>query len=250
MKVYLVGGAVRDKLASLCDALRRDTPLQDADAPPKPTDIDYAVEAKSFDDMKAYITEHTDPEYEVFLECEKYGTIRAKNKRTNEVADFTLCRSDGPYSDKRRPDCVTPADIFTDLSRRDFTMNAIAIDTETAEIIDPHGGLGDIDARVVKCVGNARDRMTEDPLRLLRAMRFAVTKGLVLDDEIKRCFADSTFAPLVAPIAADRKREELSKMFRHDTLKTVRLLNTLSDDLLAAIFGATLWLMPTSKSRA
>lgn len=233
MKLYQVGGSVRDRFIGL-------KPIFD--------DIDYAVEAKNFEEMKNYISNN--PHYKIFLETKKYGTIRAKNTQTHEVIDFTLCRSDGIYSDNRRPDTIITADIYTDLSRRDFTMNAIAIDIETKEIIDPHNGIKDINNKIIRCVGNAFDRMKKDPLRLLRALRFSITKNMILDEDIQQCFTNNKIINLFKKISIDRKKEELHKMFKYDTKMTIKVLNILSEDFLNAIFEDAIWLMPTNKKRS
>jgi len=85
-------------------------------------------------------------------------------KICKEVADFTLCRSGTRESPT----------IYTDLSKRDFTINAIAKDVD-GKYIDPHNSVQDIQARLLRCVGNTKDRLSEDPLRSLRAMRFMIT---------------------------------------------------------------------------
>ena len=127
IKLYLVGGTIRDKLMGL----------------PHSNDLDFAVEAKSFAEMKEYLVENYG--LHPWLEREQFGTIRGnvdKNKLaafhlylpdTNNGrinADFTLCRKDGFYSDSRHPDSIEPATIYGDLARRDFTINALAVDED------------------------------------------------------------------------------------------------------------------------
>jgi len=146
MKLYQVGGSVRDILL---------TPNS------IPKDIDYAVEAESFEEMRETLIGRG---FQIFLEKSEFLIIRAKCPRTNHVYDFSMCREDGVYSDARHPDTVTPCSIYTDLSRRDFTINAIAID-EDNQILDPHKGQEDIDTMTLRCVGVARDRLREDSLR-------------------------------------------------------------------------------------
>ncbi len=102
VKIYLVGGSIRDQLLGL-----------------KSKDLDYAVEAGSYEEMRDYIKENG----KIFLETPEYLTIRAHLKN-GEPADFVLCRKDGEYSDGRRPDKVTPGTLYDDLARRDFTVNA------------------------------------------------------------------------------------------------------------------------------
>lgn len=160
--IYEVGGSVRDSLLNV---------------PHK--DHDYAVECDSFETMREYILNE---KYTICVEKPEYGHIKAiKTGKDRKVVDFTLCREDGYYSDNRRPDSIKVSDIYGDLRRRDFTINAIAINIETKEILDPHGGEADLENRIIKCVGKTEDRLYEDPLRFLRALRFSVTKDMTID---------------------------------------------------------------------
>ena len=155
-KFYEVGGAVRDEILNL------------------PTnDLDYAVEAESYEAMREAVLERGG---EIFLESPEYLTIRAKVPGIGP-ADFVLCRKDGAYSDGRHPDRVEPGTLLDDLARRDFTMNAMAVDIENGKLYDPHDGRKDMEAETIRCVGVAEERFEEDALRILRAIRFAITKG-------------------------------------------------------------------------
>lgn len=122
IKFYQVGGSVRDSFIGL-----------------KSKDIDYAVEAPSFDAMREAIKERGG---EIFLETPQFLTIRA-NVPGMGACDYVLCRKDGEYVDGRRPETVTAGTILDDLARRDFTMNAIAI-AEDGTILDPFDGRKDI----------------------------------------------------------------------------------------------------------
>ena len=155
IKYYMVGGAVRDKILGI--------------DPKYIKDIDYSVEAPSYEAMK---TELLKRGLEMFPIKEDYMTIRGK--LNGVAADFVLCRKDGHYSDGRRPDTVEIGTLYDDLARRDFTMNAIALD-EDDNIIDPFDGRGDLHRGIIRCVGKATDRMREDSLRLIRAIRFLDT---------------------------------------------------------------------------
>ena len=225
IRIYEVGGAVRDRILGV---------------PSK--DIDYAVEAPSYEDMKNYITADG---AEIFLESPEYVTIRARMGKT--VADFVLCRKDGTYSDGRRPDSVEIGTIYDDLARRDFTINAIAID-EYGNYIDPFNGIRDIENRVIRCVGNSEDRMREDYLRLLRAARFSITKRMVINDEIERLFYNnSMLSSFALSVSVDRIREELYKMFNYSTLDTIDFFGRYKGFSLACFNN--LWLKPTSEKR-
>lgn len=225
VKLYRVGGAVRDELLGV-----------------KSKDIDFSVEASSYDEMRQYII---DTGGEIFLETPEFVTIRARFGR--ETADYVLCRKDGSYSDGRRPDNVTVGTLFDDLARRDFTMNAIAKD-ENGNYIDPFNGRQDIERGIIRCVGNAYDRMNEDVLRLLRAMRFSITKKMLIDREICNLFWDEELIDkFINTLPADRIRDELTKMFAFDTMNTIRMFNEYPFMLNACFVKSGIWLKPTSE---
>lgn len=225
-KFYQVGGSVRDELMGL-----------------KSKDIDYAVEASSFDEMRAAILARGG---EIFLETPQYLTIRARVPDLG-ACDFVLCRKDGAYSDGRHPDSVEVGTILDDLARRDFTVNAIA-KTEQGEYEDPYDGISDIEDRVLQCVGKAEDRFTEDGLRMIRAIRFQVTKNFDTQG-MDHLLKDYTFfAPRLAGVSNERIREELAKMFEANTPLALDLLNYY-DGLRNYIFRDKLWLKPTLEER-
>lgn len=198
--LYKVGGAVRDSFLGV-----------------KSKDIDYAVEASSFDEMKQYIEERG----KIFLLTPEYLTIRAKVD--GEDADFVLCRKEGTYSDGRRPDSVEIGDIYDDLARRDFTVNAMAIAPD-GKLIDPFNGRTDLSISRLRCVGKTEDRFKEDALRMLRAMRFSITKNLRIDDDIHYCLMDYQFVKLLKNVSVERIREELNRCYLFDTKKTFHLM--------------------------
>lgn len=202
IKFYKVGGFVRDMQLGV-----------------KSKDIDYAVEAGSYQEMVDYIAAHG----KIWQERPQFFTVRAK--LNGEDCDYVLCRKEGAYSDGRRPDSVTPGTIFDDLARRDFTCNAMALD-EDGVLLDPHNGQKDLANRILRCVGRAEDRFNEDCLRVLRAIRFGIMKGMSLDAEIVDCISTQTMAVKLATIPVERLRDELYRCFTYDTLKTIRVLNT------------------------
>lgn len=124
--------------------------------------------------------------------------------------ECTAYRIEGGYSDSRHPDFVEfTSDIRDDLSRRDFTVNAIAAHP-SGEFIDVFGGINDIEAHIIRCVGKPRERFTEDALRILRAIRFSATLGFKID---KSTF-DAAFITKkgLANVSIERKMTEISKM--------------------------------------
>lgn len=124
--------------------------------------------------------------------------------------EVTTFRSDGDYSDGRRPDGVTFVDtVEQDLARRDFTVNAIAFDPVTGDLVDPFGGQEDIASRTICCVGDPDARFSEDGLRLLRAARFAAALGFEIAPETLRAMA--ACSEMIDNIAAERIQAELCK---------------------------------------
>lgn len=160
--------------------------------------------------------------------------------------DFVLARKESDYTDGRRPDEVAPGTLEDDLARRDFTMNAIAKAAD-GSLIDPFNGQRDITRRVIKAVGDPFDRLTEDALRAVRALRFSVTKGFTIDKDL--VFAMESAAVLnaiVDNISDERIQVELSKMFRFDTVSSLTALNRFPQ-LTVAMFAGNVSLDATMK---
>jgi len=168
-EAYLVGGCVRDLL------LERE-----------PNDWDIATNAKPEEVQKLF----ADSVYE-----NQFGTVGVKTQsaeRKLQIVEVTTFRLEGKYTDKRHPDEIKFAKtIEEDLSRRDFTINALALDLQSAKrkaqsdddsrfaiseslIVDPFGGQDDLKNKIVRTVGNPEERFREDALRLMRAVRLAV----------------------------------------------------------------------------
>lgn len=204
IKLYITGGAVRDKFLGL-----------------KSKDIDYSVEAPSYEAMKKYI----ESQGKIYLETPEYFTIRAKMPNLGD-ADFVLCRKDGAYSDGRRPDEVEMGTIYDDLARRDFTINSFCIDVETNKVIDPFNGLEDLKNKIIRCTGSV-ERIKEDSLRMLRAIRFSITKGFSIDNSIIKILEKDYV--LLYNISVERIREELLKCFEFDTVLTLNTFDKFKD---------------------
>lgn len=104
----------------------------------------------------------------------RFGTVQIIDAETNEIIEVTTYRSEASYTDRRHPDQITFVSFLEeDLARRDFTINAIAYDPIENIFIDPYGGLKDIENKIIRAVGVAMERFEEDPLRILRMIRFA-----------------------------------------------------------------------------
>lgn len=235
VKIYLVGGAVREIVRGF---------------PEKVKDWDFAIEADSFDQMRDWIEYQG---FEIFVETPQYFTIRARASddftfagmdMTGRTFDFTLCRTEGEYTDGRHPDKVLMGTIKEDLSRRDFTMNAIAMDS-SGELLDPFGGAEDIKNGLIRCVGTT-ERLREDSLRMLRAIRFAIQLDFNLSNDIVGFLYDPNNVPLLDNVSEERIREELTKCFKADTLETLYYLQSYHA-LTASIFSKSMWLLPTVK---
>jgi tRNA nucleotidyltransferase (CCA-adding enzyme) len=203
IKIYEVGGSLRDEFLGLTSK-----------------DKDYAVEASSFDEMRELIVSRG---AKIYVETPKYLTIRAHDPILGPQ-DFTLCRKDGEYIDGRHPETVSPGTILEDLARRDFTMNAIARNVETGEILDPCYGRIDTKAHLICSVGNPYERLREDKLRAFRALRFSVCKGMTICADLGgaiECLKSKDFCT----IPSERIYNELVKMFEFDPWNSFHLLD-------------------------
>lgn len=233
IKEYLVGGAVRDEV--MHEVLG--TPLN------KQNDIDIAVEAPSYEDMKTHIIEAGG---DIKLESPQFFTIRAlmSYKGQRRPIDFTLCRKEGDYTDGRHPGIVTVGSIEEDLARRDLTINAMAIDIGSEKLIDPFGGKEDIQQRLIRCCGDVETRCSEDYLRVLRILRFSITLNFKIAQDTETILYHPLYVQnLFNTVSDERIREEFTKMFKHDTNKTLDALYEYP--LIRRQMVKMLWLRPT-----
>lgn len=142
----------------------------------------------------------------------KHGTVTVVEN--GAVVEITTYRIDGVYEDHRRPKTVQfSKDLKSDLSRRDFTINALACD-EYGNITDYFDGIGDIERRLIRTVGEADKRFEEDALRMLRAIRFACTTGFAIDDEILRSIERKS--GLILYVSGERIKQEMDKALMGD----------------------------------
>jgi len=165
-----------------------------------------------------------------------FGTVTVRSGA--EEVEVTTYRTETEYSDHRRPDHVTfTRSLHDDLSRRDFTMNAMAwrppTDGKPGELVDPFGGQRDLDARIVRAVGEPRERFKEDALRMLRAVRFATLLGFTIDQRTADAIRES--APLAKTLSGERVQQEMVKIL--SAPKPSIAFRMLSDlGLLAVVF--------------
>ncbi|MDR2842524.1 MAG: CCA tRNA nucleotidyltransferase [Spirochaetaceae bacterium] len=196
-KAYLVGGAVRDII------LKK-----------KSSDWDIATDAHPLEVKKMFRT--------VIPTGIKHGTLTVLYK--GKSIEITSFRKEAGYSDGRHPDEIEyAATIEEDLSRRDFTMNAIAASLPDGIITDPFNGQADIKNKLIRCVGNAKERFNEDGLRPLRALRFVAQ----LNFNIENTVLDAITASLniTQKVSAERVRDEFEKIIRsNDPVSAIRLM--------------------------
>ena len=183
--VYAIGGCVRDSLLGIT-----------------PSDYDLCTNAKPQQICEVF------SDLPLVRNGEKHGTIGVVAE--HKLVEITTFRTEGGYQDNRHPDWVDFVDsIDADLARRDFTVNAMAYNPKEG-YIDPFGGQSDLKNRVLRAVGDADRRFTEDSLRILRGVRFAIRFGLTPEEATK----DAMFrlAPLMDNLARERVFSELCKL--------------------------------------
>ncbi|MFK7695728.1 CCA tRNA nucleotidyltransferase [Paenibacillus sp. HJGM_3] len=182
-EAFWVGGCVRDKLLG--------RPLKD---------IDIATSATPDDVMRLF--PHSIPT------GLQHGTVTVVEERI--PYEVTTFRRETDYADHRRPKSVEyVSELQEDLNRRDFTINAIAMDAD-GSIVDPFGGRDDLKRGVLRCVGEAKERFEEDALRMLRCIRFACEYGLQIEAATWQALLEH--APLLRYIAMERVQAELDKI--------------------------------------
>ena len=246
MKMYEVGGCVRDEILG--------TPAKDIDFTVvlEGKELSTVTDSTYFEEMEEVLKRNG---FRLIEEARKPEFFTARGffpddhvKYPGKPADFVLARKDGEYTDGRRPDDVGLGTLLDDLARRDFTMNAIAKDGDT--LIDPFGGYSDIEKKLIRAVGNPLDRLNEDALRAVRALRFAVTKGFFIDQQLAMAMQNgsvlSQFTNKI--ISEERVQQELSKMFRYDSVRSMKLLVKFRH-LTNALFDGNVSLDATLKTR-
>jgi tRNA nucleotidyltransferase/poly(A) polymerase len=244
-KFYEVGGCVRDEILGL-----------------KSKDIDYVAvpdeglleEITYADTMFSILETYLRNEgFEIFLITPECFTIRAKfpkNHKYQGVADFVMARKEVGYIPNTRQPMIVPGTLHDDLIRRDFTLNALAKDKD-GNIIDMFDGMWALENKLLITPQDARTTMLDDPLRLLRAFRFSITKGFDISPRIwETCHVDEIVDKLEQVVSQERIRDEIFKMMKHDTLKTLDLFEKIkytNPKILEIMFGKELWLKPTTE---
>jgi len=187
--VYLVGGAVRDILMNK-----------------EPNDYDFCTELEP-DQVEALVKKSGRRAY---LIGKKYGTIGCKIN--GQMIEITTFRTETYQSGNRKPDVEYVNDITSDLSRRDFTINAIALRLDNYHLIDPYNGKQDIQDRIIRAVGITKHRFKEDPLRMLRTIRLASKYDFIIHiDTFKKI---ESGAIQILNISKERWVQELDKLLK------------------------------------
>jgi poly(A) polymerase len=242
-KFYEVGGKVRDELLGLKS--------KDYDYVVVP-DLEKMTKGTSMENIFDLLIEYLKLEgYMIFLTTPRMFTIRARfptgHKNSGITADFVIARKEIGYKEGTREPIIVPGTLYDDLQRRDFTVNAIAKDIETGQYIDYFGGAADLDLGFLRTPIDANITFADDPLRLLRAIRFEVTKDLVIDIDIQNILWGFDYESKFHVVSEERIREELYKCFKYNTLETMKILSNFPE-LRDYIFQNTkLWLKPTNE---
>jgi poly(A) polymerase len=190
-ELWLAGGLVRDDF--------RGVPLTD-----QRDDVDFATSAlpdaceRIGRELGATVT----------TIGQRFGTTGVQ--LDGEWAEITTFRGDSYTAGSRWPDVTFGSSIDEDLARRDFTVNAIARNTQTGELRDPFGGQEDIERKVLRAPGDARTRFAEDPLRILRGVRFVSQLGFTLEEETKAAMADAV--ALLDTLSQERVTAEIERL--------------------------------------
>ena len=207
---YVAGGCVRDSL------LGKETHDWDICTPVPVSELAVMFEEKG---------------YKVIPTGLKHGTITVH--LNGENYEITTFRRDGEYSDGRHPDIVEfTSNLIEDLSRRDFTINAMAYNPDEG-LIDPFDGIDDIDYRIIRCVGAPRERLKEDGLRILRAIRFAALLKFKID--WFTCNAMINNIHMIDKVSAERINSEFCKIISNASEHRGRMLMATCWDILCRI---------------
>lgn len=191
-RLYLVGGSVRDALI--------DAPTD----PAGPSDLDLTTTA-SPDEIEMLLQGWADA---LWTQGKRFGTIGATHK--GKTYEITTHRAEYYHPDSRKPEVVFGDDIEADLSRRDFTINAMALALPSLELVDPFNGLADLIGKRLRTPLDPKVSFDDDPLRMLRAARFAARFNLEPDEELLAAVRE--MADRLEIVSAERIRDELDRL--------------------------------------
>ena len=212
-QAFVVGGCVRDSLMGR-----------------EPSDWDVCTSARSEETAEVFRG------YRVIETGMKHGTVTVLSG--GEPIEITTYRIDGTYSDGRHPDSVSFTDDITlDLSRRDFTVNAMAYSGRRG-LVDPFGGRRDLADQIIRCVGDPALRFGEDALRIMRALRFSAVLGFRIEGDTQRAIRE--LANTVPKVAIERINGEFCKLILgRDADRIIREYRSVLETALGAEFSGT-----------
>ena len=222
MKIFEVGGCVRDFVLGVDS--------KDIDFTVVLDDTNQTVD-EGWDQMVSFLKEEG---FQIFLETKDCFTVRAKfpigHVHEGLVADFVMARKEVGYILGTRKPILELGTLYDDLIRRDFTLNALARDMDGMKT------------------------MMDDPLRILRALRFSVTRGFEVSTDIMDAMKQPDILDkLKTTVIQERIREEITKMMKYDTLLTMKLLVDIDREFingfLEVVFRDNMWLKPTTEKR-
>jgi tRNA nucleotidyltransferase/poly(A) polymerase len=243
-KIFKVGGCVRDGLIGV--------KTKDIDFTFVLDDLNKTVE-DGFKEMEQWMI---DQGFTIFLSVPEMFTIRAKfpvdHKFAKMDADFVMARKEVGYTEGTRKPILELGTLEDDLFRRDFTVNALAEDID-GNLIDLFGGIDDLKAGILRTPLNPHITMMDDPLRILRALRFTITKDLTMSMDIWEAIQQpGILKKLELTVSSQRIRDEIEKMMKFNTIRSFRLLtdvDAIIPGFLELIFKEGLWLKPTFESK-
>ena len=241
-QIYEVGGCVRDEIIGVH--------TNDIDFTFVLDNTDQTVD-EGWDEMLSHLKTEG---FKIFLETKDCFTVRAKFPKghVNEglVADFVMARKEVGYILGTRKPILELGTLEDDLRRRDFTLNALAKDLD-GTIVDLFEGRKHLEDGILVTPLNPIKTFFDDPLRMIRALRFSITKGFEIDPEVwDAMFEPGLIEHLKNVVSKERIQGEVSKMMKHDTVSTLRLLakiDKIEPKLLEVMFGGDIWLLPSTK---
>jgi tRNA nucleotidyltransferase/poly(A) polymerase len=245
MKIFEVGGCVRDFVLGVDS--------KDIDFTVVLDDTNQTVD-EGWDQMVSFLKEEG---FQIFLETKDCFTVRAKfpigHVHEGLVADFVMARKEVGYVLGTRKPILELGTLYDDLIRRDFTLNALARDMD-GNIIDHFSGLEHLKKGLLVTPLNPMKTMMDDPLRILRALRFSVTRGFEVSTDIMEAMKQPDILDkLKTTVSQERIREEVTKMMKYDTLLTMKLLVDIDREFikgfLDVVFRDNMWLKPTTEKR-
>ena len=241
-QIYEVGGCVRDEIIGVH--------TNDIDFTFVLDNTNQTVD-EGWDEMLSHLKNEG---FKIFLETKDCFTVRAKFPKghVNEglVADFVMARKEVGYKDGTRQPILELGTLEDDLTRRDFTLNALAKDLD-GNIIDLFNGQKHLQLGILITPLDPVTTFLDDPLRMIRALRFHITKGFEIHESVwEAIFTPGLIDKLEEVVSQERIQGEVIKMMKHDTVKTLRLfskIDKVEPRLLEIMFSGNMWLLPTTK---